>query len=181
MGSDKAAVLLAGESLLARMVRRLAPECARVVVSTRAFGPGSALGLPVVTDLDPGGGPLQAMLSLLEQCPHGVLVVPVDMPFVPESMPSQLSGVAATAACVGYSVNAVVQPLPVLLKPAALNPLRQLVSLGERRAGAWRQIAGASVVDFRAVNPLLDPEIGLAGVNDPEALQRAERRIAEQG
>lgn len=184
MGADKAAAILGGETLLLRTVRRLSQRCSRVLVSTRLDGPGAAqavqMGWDVVHDSDPGGGPLQAMLALLEQCPDGVLVVPVDMPFLPESCASVLAAAPASAACAGYLAGEIVEPLPLLLRTAALPQLCALVAAGERRAGAWRQWSTAFTVDFSVAHPNSDWRIGLGGVNDPESLRLAQARVAAQ-
>lgn len=173
MGQDKAAVDFGGESLLQRTVRRHASHCSGVLISTRADGPGTDLGWEIVADPDPGGGPLQAMLALLERAPHGVLVLPVDMPFLPRFCTRVLASAPESCSAIGYALEQGIEPLPVLLRPAILPELRALVQQGVRKAGAWRACSGAHAVPFSMSHPQEDPAWALLSTNDPAALARA--------
>jgi molybdopterin-guanine dinucleotide biosynthesis protein A len=83
MGQDKAALLLGGESLLARVVRRLRAATDDVIV----VGPPERLslvpGVRIVPDARPGLGPLGGIYTALRAsaAPY-TFVVACDMPFV---------------------------------------------------------------------------------------------------
>lgn len=79
MGTDKARLVLNGESLAARAARVLSTVCDPVV----EVGPGVS-GLPAVQEDPSGAGPLVALLAGVGALgrPRSVLLLACDMPFV---------------------------------------------------------------------------------------------------
>ena len=178
MGRDKADVELGGVTLLERMIRRLGPRAAGILVGTRRDGPGWLPHVTVVPDPDPGGGPLQSMCAMLRHCGTNLLVVPVDMPFLPAGLLEQLCEGAPAASAVGVAGENGAEPLPVLLRPSAIAPLEDLMRSGERRAGAWRSIAGAVVLNTETLGWTHPSPWHLMGVNTPADLALAVQRLA---
>lgn len=174
MGRDKASVTIGGESLLLRMRRRLGGEAGMVLIGTRPDGPGQLTGATLVLDPDPGGGPLQSMLAMLHQAGAPVLIVPVDMPFLPARLAAWLSEQAPEAPAVGISGATGAEPLPVLLRPAAAAALDARCRSGERRAGAWRELAGAAAVPATGKAWPHQASLHMLGLNTAEDVARAE-------
>lgn len=83
MGQDKAALLLGGESLLARVVRRLRAATDDVIVVGPPERQSLVPGVQVVPDARPGLGPLGGIYTALRAsaAPY-TFVVACDMPFV---------------------------------------------------------------------------------------------------
>jgi molybdopterin-guanine dinucleotide biosynthesis protein A len=102
MGRDKAFIALAGETLVARAVRRLAPQVSRLVINTNGDAAAFAgLGLPVVADDATGyQGPLAGihavMLWARANAPacRQVACVAVDTPFFPDDLVVRLQAEA---------------------------------------------------------------------------------------
>lgn len=82
MGRDKAALELAGETLLARQLKLVqAAGAAEVFISGRAGQDYTQFGCPVLTDNFPHAGPLAGIESALQKCRNPLLLVlAVDMP-----------------------------------------------------------------------------------------------------
>jgi molybdopterin-guanine dinucleotide biosynthesis protein A len=79
MGSDKAQLVVNGETLAARSARVLSEVCDPVI----EVGPGVS-GLPAVREDPPGAGPLLALLAGRGALgnPRSVLLLACDLPFV---------------------------------------------------------------------------------------------------
>ena len=79
MGSDKAQLVVNGETLAARSARVLSEVCDPVI----EVGPGVS-GLPAVREDPPGAGPLVALLAGVGALgsPRTVLLLACDLPFV---------------------------------------------------------------------------------------------------
>lgn len=89
MGTDKTALRLpdSERDFMTRAAELLERVVADVRVSCRADQPerlARAGRYPVVPDLYPGGGVLRAVHSVLKQVGRPCLVIPCDMPFLPE-------------------------------------------------------------------------------------------------
>ncbi len=83
MGRDKAALPVGPERLLQRVVRRVRPYAAAVLVVARAGDEYPWAGAPVVADLYPDRGPLGGIATALQHARTPFLAaVACDMPFV---------------------------------------------------------------------------------------------------
>lgn len=107
-GAGKAHLELGGATLMQRVIDRLRPQCARLIVNLNDPPPVSD-GLPVVSDAVPQLGPLGGILAGLEwtaqHAPEAALMAsaPVDGPFLPRDLVERLHAVRApedaTIAC----------------------------------------------------------------------------------
>jgi molybdopterin-guanine dinucleotide biosynthesis protein A len=82
MGRDKAALELAGETLLARQIKLVqAAGAAEIFISGRVGRDDTKFGCPVLIDNFPQAGPLAGIESALQKCRNPLLLVlAVDMP-----------------------------------------------------------------------------------------------------
>jgi molybdopterin-guanine dinucleotide biosynthesis protein A len=98
MGRDKAALLLGGEPLLRRVVRRLHRALAEVLVVGPAELGALVPGVRVVEDTRPGSGPLASTGDALRAvATPWVFVVACDMPFVAPSLVRAMVKLATTS------------------------------------------------------------------------------------
>lgn len=126
MGRDKALLEIEGEPLLARAVRRLAAVCDEVLIADA----GRLGGIPD----GPGQGPVAGLLGAARARPgRALLVLAVDLPFVPVPLLEELARSAADLALPDWSGG--VEPLCALYGPAALDLLEERV--GQGRLGLW--------------------------------------------
>ena len=169
MGCDKALLMLDGERLVQRAIRKLSEVCAEVAIA----GGGGELARfgRVIPDQYSGCGPLGGIVSALEQSSfEWNLFLPVDAPFVPVSRLKALVLMAAgiPCVCVMARVQGQVQPLCAVYSRKALGVLQRELAAGRWKVGLAIEAAGpVKVVDFE------DARL-FANLNTPEEFAEAE-------
>ena len=178
-GGDKALIDIGGITILDRVLARLRPQCARIVLNANGdplrF---SRFGLPVIADDIPDfAGPLAGILAGLDWAARNargadwVMSVPGDCPFLPRDLVTRLhqarleSGSALACARSGDWRHPVVALWPVDLR-ADLR--RALVEESLRKIDIWTARHGVAVAEW-AIHPI-DP---FFNVNTPEDHARA--------
>ncbi|MBC7635050.1 MAG: molybdenum cofactor guanylyltransferase MobA [Acetobacteraceae bacterium] len=180
-GGDKPLRMLAGQSLMAHAIDRVAPQVAGLVLNANGDAARLAgFGLPIIADPLPDFlGPLAGILAGLRwaQVTHpgarDVLSVPTDTPFLPRDLVARLlagrgAQPLACAVSAGWT-HPVIGLWPVALADALETALRG----GERKIGAFSARHGVAEIDFGTVP--FDP---FFNVNRPEDLAAAEEMIA---
>ena len=183
-GGDKARLRIGGRTIIERVLARLKPQCAALILNANGDPARFAdTGLAVVPDSVPDfAGPLAGILAGLDwaarEAPDvaDIVSVPGDCPFLPEDLVARLSAArtreAAPLACArsGEWRHPVVGLWPVALR----GDLRQaLVAEGLRKIEAWTARHGVAVADWPAVP--VDP---FFNINTPEDAAEAERIAA---
>jgi molybdopterin-guanine dinucleotide biosynthesis protein A len=184
-GGDKALRLLGGRPLLQRVIDRMRPQVAALILNANGDPARFAgFGLPVVPDSIPDfAGPLAGILAGLDwaaahrpDCPV-IASVATDAPFLPENLVSNLhEGMEAEGAELACAASAG-QPHPVIgLWPVRLrDDLRHaLVEEGVRKVDVWTGRYRLATVSF----PELSLGDGVAidpffNANRPEDFDRA--------
>ena len=185
-GGDKALRLLGGRSLLERVIERLRPQTAALVLNAngdpRRF---AGFGLPVVADsIADFAGPLAGILAGLDwaaahrpNCPV-VASVATDAPFLPEDLVSRLlqgmaaAGAELACAASGGQAHPVIGLWPVRLRDELR---RALVEEGVRKVDVWTARYRLATVAFPEPAPGIDP---FFNANRPEDLDRAAALLA---
>ena len=187
MGQDKAWLLLDGQPLVERVVRRVLPLASELIISTNAPDRFDELArvLPVpvrlVADLYPQVGPFAGLHAGLAAAANElVLALATDLPFVNLDLLRYLIGLAA-----GY--DAVVpltpgpnpgrpelEPLHALYRRTCLPAIERHLAAGDRRV-----VSFLADVRVRAVPPeeivRFDPDCrSFFNVNTPEEWEEAE-------
>jgi molybdopterin-guanine dinucleotide biosynthesis protein A len=184
-GGDKPRTMIGGESILARVIGRLAPQCTRLILNANGDPARFAdTGLPVVADDVPDfAGPLAGVLAGLDwaaaNAPSVVYVasVPGDCPFLPRDLIARLHRARAEAgqplACArsGEWRHPVVGLWPVTLR-ADLR--RAVTEEGLRKIEVWTTRHGVALADWPA-----EPVDPFFNVNTPEDAAAAERLAAQ--
>jgi len=183
-GREKALLDLAGQPMLAHVLKRFAPQVARVAINANGDPARFAsFGLPVIADQVPDHpGPLAGILAAVRWAANEgvgagrVATVSSDAPFIPADLVARLSGAAAEAGdriVVARSAGRV-HPLAALWPLGIAGDLERALATGERRVQRWVEMQGMTVVDFaharigeRSVDPFLN-------VNAPADLAEAE-------
>nr|WP_198157675.1 molybdenum cofactor guanylyltransferase MobA [Methylobacterium nodulans] len=187
-GGDKPLLRLGGQTLLARVAARFAPQCAAGLILNANGDPARFAGAfagPVVPDPIPGApGPLAGVLAALDHAaahhPEVDFVASVagDTPFLPADFVARLHASRAAAGTpLATAVSGGRSHFVDGLWPVALREdLRAaLVEQGLRRVGQWIADHGAAQAEWPAepVDPFLN-------LNTPEDLAVAEA-IAARG
>ncbi|SFX90541.1 molybdenum cofactor guanylyltransferase [Paracoccus pantotrophus] len=182
-GGNKALRVLAGETLLSRVIARLSPQCGRLAINANGEPEQFAeYGLPVIADGIGGfAGPLAGVLAGMEwaaaEGADSVVSVSVDTPFLPEDLVHRLreaagrSGVAI-AASPDDSGQLRDHPTCALWPVSLRGELHEALESGLHRIGQFAAAhdPGRAVFDSRPLDPFLN-------LNTPEDLARAARLV----
>ena len=182
-GGDKARLRIGGKTILARVLERLAPQCAAIILNANGDPARFAdAALPVVPDSVPDfAGPLAGILAGLDWLAaqnNGIewlVSVPSDCPFLPDDLVERLhqarrklgAGVPLACARSGEWRHPVVGLWPLALR-ADLR--KALVEEDLRKIEVWTARHGVAVAEWPA-----EPVDPFFNVNTPEDAARAER------
>ncbi len=176
-GNDKAFIVLAGQTLLTRVIARLAPQVDAMAINSNAAAENfSAFGLPVIPDIIPGyQGPLAGMHAGLLAYPSDyVLTVAVDLPFLPHDLARRLKAGMQNQRC-AYAARGQQHALALLWAPGMAQEVEIFLQRGGRSLKDWLSHNGVAV-DFAAGS---GNDI-LLNINSPEDLQAAEQQLTAQ-
>lgn len=183
-GGDKPLRTIAGRSILAHVIERLAPQCGGLVVNANGDPARFAdYGLPVVADSVPDfAGPLAGILAGLDWMADNrpgtewLVSVAADTPFIPRDLVARLheareeQGVPLACAASGGWTHPVIGLWPVSLR----DDLRRALTVeDERKIDRWTARHGCASAEW-PVEPV-DP---FFNANRPEDLDEAERLFA---
>ena len=180
-GGDKARIRIGGATILERVLARLAPQCAAVILNANGDPARFAdTGLAVVPDSVPGfAGPLAGILAGLDWAavhrPQIVDIasVPGDCPFLPIDLVERLSaarskaGVPLACARSGDWRHPVVALWPLALRESLRHAL---IEEDLHKIEIWTARHGIVAVDW-ATTPV-DPFFNVNTPADAEAAQR---------
>lgn len=175
LGRAKAWLDWDGETLLARVTRRLTPLADHVVVAAR---PGQRLPhgpWTLVEDALPGAGPLAGLAAGLgriaeEDRAARVAVAACDYPFADPTLFRALAGHDAAVVLPRHAGH--LHPLQAVWRARLGTACAAALGRGDRRVRSVVDTAGGTVVEAAAI-PGVDPARALLNVNDPGTLARA--------
>ena len=180
-GGDKPRTSIGGATILSRVLKRMTPQCTRLILNANGDPARFAdTGLPVIADDVPDfAGPLAGILAGLDwaaaNVPNVAYVasVPGDCPFLPRDLVARLhqartaSGQPLACARSGEWRHPVVGVWPVALR-ADLR--RALIEEDLRKIEIWTARHGVALADWPA-----EPVDPFFNVNTPEDAAAAER------
>jgi len=173
-GADKGLIPVGGEPIISRIVSRLAPSCAALVVNANG-DPARfrRFGLPVVRDPIPGHvGPLAGILAALEWAASHrpdlawVVSVSTDCPFLPRDLAGRLHDAReAAGTLLACAASAGRTHPPIGLWPVALRKDLHcaLTEEGERKIDRWTARHGVAIAEWPT-----DPIDPFFNVNTPD-------------
>lgn len=187
-GGDKSLRVLAGMTILERVIARARPQVAALALNANG-NPArfSAFGLPVVVDSIPDfAGPLAGVLAGLDWAASNVVDAThvasfaTDAPFLPLDLVARLAAAVADGVHVLACAASNGRPHPVFgLWPLALREdLRVALVSGLHKVDQWTARYRLAVVEFPA-----QPYDPFFNANTPEDLREGERvsRQADAG
>lgn len=186
-GGDKPLRTIAGRTILAHVIERLAPQCDGLLVNANGDPARFAdYGLPVVGDSVPDfAGPLAGILAGLDWLAANrpgidwMVSVAADTPFIPRDLVARLhaarlaAGVPLACAASGGWTHPVIGLWPVSLREA----LRHALTVeDERKIDRWTARHGVASAQWPT-----EPVDPFFNANRPEDLAEAERLHARLG
>ncbi len=183
MGQDKALLPFLGQPLIRRVVDRMRPIAAEMLVTTNQLDGYEFLGLPLFPDLKPGRGALGGIYTALSSAKSLlVAVVACDLPFASPNLirclANLLEAEQADAAIPAFPEG--YEPLHAVYRRETCLPAIEWALEND----LWKAISWFPRVKVRDVTPdeiiPYDPA-GLAflNVNTPQELTLAEQRARE--
>lgn len=178
MGSEKARLILKGQTF----VERIAAEMLPVVHSVTVVGsPGKTIGLnlPSVADIYPDWGALGGLHGALAACQSPwALIVACDLPFVTSALFDRLIRLREDFdAIVPVQSDGRLQPLCALYaRSACLDQAEHLIKSGERKPIGLLQSVRTRRVLFNELENLAGAEGFFENINTPQDYANANQK-----
>jgi molybdopterin-guanine dinucleotide biosynthesis protein A len=182
MGQNKALMLFLGQRLIERVLHRIKPAAAEILITTNHPEALAYLKLPLVPDEIAGLGALGGLYTALRAATYPlVAVVACDMPFANIDLLA-----AQRTILLDEGVDAVLPMLEHGYEPfhavyrvdTCLPAVRDAIDSGKRRAIAWKADVKVRVMvesEIRRYDPHL---LAFLNVNTPEEFRRVEEIAA---
>nr|WP_274607928.1 molybdenum cofactor guanylyltransferase MobA [Thiorhodovibrio winogradskyi] len=173
-GRDKGLVLFQGRRLIDRVVNRLEPQVAALLLSANRHAEDyRAFGWPVLSDTDAEyPGPLAGLSRGMEAAmTPWLLTVPCDGPWLPQDLRQRLVKaieVGKTSVAIAHDGKGA-QFSYALIHCSLHGDLRACFEAGDRRLGGWLMRHNPALADFS------DNPQAFTNLNRPEDFDRAER------
>jgi molybdopterin-guanine dinucleotide biosynthesis protein A len=138
-GNDKGLQLYEGKRLVEHVIEAISPQVDDIVISANQnLDDYEALGFPVITDINNNfDGPLAGIASTIPHCRHEwILVVPCDMPSLPDSLVSIMTKHIRNERLIAISSNDRLQ-LVFLLHRNLLDSIRRYISGNRHTVMRW--------------------------------------------
>lgn len=149
-GVDKGLQLLAGEPLVAHVLRRIAPQAGFVVINcNRNTASYARFGCTLVPDRIEGfPGPLAGLHAALTVATTPlVLTVPCDAPYLPADLAERLAaGLQDGDAAIATTARS--EPVFALYRQCVLRRLEVFLAEGGHKVGQWQAELNCIKVDF---------------------------------
>ncbi len=164
-GLDKGLQPYGGKRLIEHVIEAISPQVDDIVISAnRNLGDYSALGFPVITDMNNHfDGPLAGIASTIPHCKHEwILVTPCDMPVLPATLVSRMTKHTSSSKLIAISTNDRLQ-LVFLLHRNLLDSIRQHISGNQHTVMRWLDSIEHHIVT-------MDDEGYFYNINSPEQI-----------
>jgi molybdenum cofactor guanylyltransferase len=181
---DKGLLVLAGQSLVGRVIKVLTPQVSNIFISAnRHIADYQTYGYEVLEDTFEGfEGPLaglyRGMLRVEKESQASglIMVVPCDAPFLPDDLLERLleAQIRTHSLAVIAHDGKRKQPLFGLYSTVLLPDLKQFLESGDRKVGLWIDRIQPEIVDFS------DEADTFLNINSQQDLNEAEKRLLAQ-
>jgi len=183
MGQDKAIVPFQGETLLHRVLDRLAGLAAEVIVIAPGAQEYLSIGIKITPDQLPGRGPLGGLYTALFSASQpAVAVVACDMPFVNADLLAYQRDIlfSMNMDVVVPSSEGGLEPLHAIYRRETCLPVvREALDAGEQRLISWFPHIKVRILTSEETNTFDPRGLLFMNVNTPEELVQAEKLAGE--
>ncbi|MBI2849373.1 MAG: molybdenum cofactor guanylyltransferase [Chloroflexi bacterium] len=181
LGLDKALLRFEGETLIERVVARLAPFSERVIIVTSLVGLERLKGLAqdgvthFVTDIFPEKGSLGGIYSgLVASNSFYSLAVACDMPFLSASLLQHMISLAEGFDVVIPRVDGTLEPLHAVYSKNCLGPMRSLLKNNVLKIIDFFPDVKVRYLEEVEIDPFDPDRLSFFNINTPADLERAE-------
>jgi molybdopterin-guanine dinucleotide biosynthesis protein A len=174
MGRDKAALMIRGETLLARtarLMRTLTPDVAIIGPAERA---ALVPDLPIIPDRWPRSGPLGGMATALQALSGDVvLVVGCDMPFLKPALLGYLLTLIPEHDAVVVRLDGQAHPLHAVYQRRCLPVLEAQLAAGDLRVHHFLECLQVRYVEGDELDRFDPQHLSPFNANTPEEWEQA--------
>lgn len=149
-GDDKGLKLYRSKRLIEHVIDRIAPQVDEIIISAnRNLAEYSKLGCTVIHDKNKSfDGPLAGIASALPHCRHQwVLIIPCDMPDLPDDLVASLLQHINTAPLIAVRSNDKLQ-LIFLMHISLVTSINEFLADNQRTVMRWVDAIGSHIVDM---------------------------------
>ncbi|HET9910347.1 MAG TPA: molybdenum cofactor guanylyltransferase [Anaerolineales bacterium] len=178
MGEDKALKSFLGRPLIQRVVERLTPLAAEVIVTTNNPDDYRFLNLPLFPDLRPGRGALGGLYTAIASASHPIVAVAAcDMPFASSSLFEAMSrllvenetDVVIPKSDEGY------EPLHAIYRRETCLPaIESAIDTDQWKVISWFPQVNVRVLTSEEIKKYDPSGLAFWNVNTPEEFAKAE-------
>jgi molybdopterin-guanine dinucleotide biosynthesis protein A len=171
-GHAKSFLEVEGQRVIDRQLAVLRPLFSEILIVANDREPYLELGLPVVSDIIPGGfGPLVGILTALESAAADrVVCVACDMPYLAKAPLAFIRDHSPTADVLVPVVGGREEPLFARYAKAVVPSIRAQIATGDYKVSRFYARVNTGRIGEEILR-ILDPELQfLANVNTPEDL-----------
>jgi molybdopterin-guanine dinucleotide biosynthesis protein A len=179
LGRDKAAEILGGQSIIQRVIERLAPLSQEVLVVTaqgqRALElPPHLPGVRLLVDIIPGKGALGGLYTgLLAASSEYSLAVACDMPFLNLELLKYMLSLSPGFDVIIPRVGGLVEPLHAVYSKSCLAPMEDLFRRNERQIFQFYPQVRVRHVEEEEIDRFDPHRLSIFNINTPADLERA--------
>jgi molybdopterin-guanine dinucleotide biosynthesis protein A len=184
MGHDKSFMPFQGETLVLRILDRLAGLADEVIIIAPASQEYLSIGIRIVPDLLPGRGPLGGLYTALCAASHpAVAAVACDMPFVNAELLAHQRDILFSNKIdvVVPSSERGLEPLHAIYRRGTCLPvLREVLDAGEHRLISWFSRVKVRILTPEETNPFDARGLIFLNINNPDEFAQAEKLADEK-
>jgi len=184
LGRNKALERIGDQTLIERVVGRIAPVSAEVIVVVASPPKAAALPLPaearVVSDRYPRCGSLGGIFTGLSASREPwILLVACDMPFLDPRLMRRLMAMRRGVDAVVPCLNGRPEPLHALYSKACLEPMERMLQMGLLRIAPLFEMVRVRYVDERTIDRIDPHHRSFFNVNSPADVKEALGLLSE--
>ena len=181
LGQNKLTMMMAGQSLMQRVITRLAPLSPEVIVALSQRGENPDLPFPevkAVFDLYPGKGAIGGIYTgLISSASFHNLVVACDMPFLNVELLRYMSQLSSGFDVVVPRVGSNVEPLHAIYAKSCLEPIAELLKQSDFKISNLFNSLKVRYVEQEEIDKF-DPEhLSFFNVNTKADLKKAKELL----
>jgi len=178
MHGDKALMPLAGKPLIEHVLQRVEGLGDELLITTNRPEAFAYLGVRLVSDANPGAGPLGGLQTALRAAAgETVLVVACDMPFIELSLVEHMLGLAPEVDVVVPRPNDLYEPLQAVYARNCLPTIEKAIEAGKQRVVSFFPDVRVLTIEDDILDRLDARGLSFFNINTLEDFTKAEMML----
>ncbi len=183
LGKDKHSEIIAGKTLIKRVIDRLRPLSAETLIVISQSQTTASFSFPdvrIFSDIFPATGPLGGIYTGLMHSRHSHnLVVACDMPFLNATLLHYMIDLSPEFDIVIPRIGDKIEPLHAVYSRNCLDPMRKLLEKGDLKIDHVFDAVKVLFIEEEELNKFDPPHLSFFNINTHDDLVQA-RSLAEK-